>query len=53
MNIDTQIQQFRETFYNVKAEIQKRIVGQDAIIEGRAFLPTRQRTRPSSKASPA
>lgn len=34
MNVETQIQQFRETFYNVKAEVQKRIVGQDAIIEG-------------------
>ena len=37
MNLETQIQQFRETFYNVKAEVQKRIVGQDAIIEGVLF----------------
>lgn len=34
MNLETQIQQFRETFYGVKAEVQKRIVGQDAIVEG-------------------
>ncbi len=34
MNIETQSRQFRETFYNVKTEVQKRIVGQDAIIEG-------------------
>ena len=33
----TQIQQFRETFYDVKAEVQKRIVGQDAIVEGVLF----------------
>ena len=45
MNLETQIQQFRETFYNVKSEVQKRIVGQDAIIEGVLFLPARQRTR--------
>ena len=32
--LETQIHNFRETFYNVKAEVQKRIVGQDAIIEG-------------------
>ena len=37
MNLETQIQQFRETFYTVKAEVQKRIVGQDAIIEGVLF----------------
>lgn len=37
MNLDTQIHQFRETFYNVKAEVQKRIVGQDAIIESVLF----------------
>ena len=37
MNLETQIQQFRETFYTVKAEVQKRIVGQDAIVEGVLF----------------
>ena len=37
MSLETQIQQFRETFYNVKDEVQKRIVGQDAIIEGVLF----------------
>ncbi len=34
MNMQTQIQEFRETFYRVKTEIQKRIVGQDEIVEG-------------------
>ncbi len=34
MNIETQVHQFRETFYRVKTEVQKRIVGQDEIIEG-------------------
>ena len=34
MNMQTQIQEFRETFYRVKAEVQKRIVGQDEIVEG-------------------
>ena len=37
MNLEPQIQHFRETFYNVKSEVQKRIVGQDAIIEGVLF----------------
>ena len=34
MNMQTQIQEFRETFYRVKTEVQKRIVGQDEIVEG-------------------
>ncbi|MCG9126886.1 AAA family ATPase [Candidatus Poribacteria bacterium] len=34
MNLDTQIKEFRDTFYNVKTEVQKRIVGQDQIVEG-------------------
>ena len=34
MNLDTQIQVFRDTFYDVKTEVQKRIVGQDQIVEG-------------------
>lgn len=34
MKLETQFHLFRETFNNVKTEVQKRIVGQDAIIEG-------------------
>ena len=34
MNLETQIPHFRETFYRVKTEVQKQIVGQDEIIEG-------------------
>lgn len=34
MQPETQVQQFRENFARVKAEVQKRIVGQDEIVEG-------------------
>ncbi len=34
MDLETQVQQFRENFNRVKAEIHKRIVGQDEIVEG-------------------
>ena len=34
MQTENQVQQFRENFNRVKAEVQKRIVGQDEIIEG-------------------
>ena len=34
MQIEDQVQQFRENYNRVKAEVQKRIVGQDEIIEG-------------------
>lgn len=34
MNLESQIHAFRETFHQVKTEVQKRIVGQDQIVEG-------------------
>lgn len=34
MNLESQIHEFRETFHQVKTEVQKRIVGQDQIVEG-------------------
>jgi MoxR-like ATPase len=34
MDLEIQVQQFRENFNRVKAEIHKRIVGQDEIVEG-------------------
>ncbi len=37
MDLETQAQQFRDNFRRIKDEIQKRIVGQDEIIEGVLF----------------
>ena len=34
MDLEAQVQQFRENFNQVKAEVHKRIVGQDETIEG-------------------
>ena len=34
MEPEVQVQQFRENFNRVKAEVHKRIVGQDEIVEG-------------------
>jgi MoxR-like ATPase len=34
MDVEAQVEQFGERFYRIKAEVQKRIVGQDAVIEG-------------------
>jgi MoxR-like ATPase len=34
MDVEAQVEQFRENFERVKAEVHKRIVGQDEIIEG-------------------
>jgi len=37
MDLETQTQQFRDNFRRIKDEVQKRIVGQDEIIEGVLF----------------
>ena len=37
MDLETQAQQFRDNFRRIKDEVQKRIVGQDEIIEGVLF----------------
>ena len=34
MPLEAQVQQFKENFSRVEAEIHKRIVGQDEVIEG-------------------